>query len=319
MVALATLKTPDGLLASPPVLGPGSLPATGWTAAIASRVGTSMPSVDRRDLTQVAASSASVPNGVWNVYFSVQALTSSGATVTAADTKPLAGWETPGGWIEQKDPGAPLDLPATVLSTWAAVRSMDAADQPIADRTVAAARTTLANCQGNTFVQVHLVEILTTARPQTSRSALQALARCPGARSTLDGARGVQNEVDLLTAFAEAKRSSLLGTADNLTSPERLAQLRQMLRPQPFMRYDPWWAFYALDGYVAAGGDAHQFDEIAEGLIELVDDQGIADQVGSPVVSAQGMFYAVRVVQAIGRDPHGLIDTEALLGLGQQA
>jgi hypothetical protein len=31
------------------------------------------------------------------------------------------------------------------------------------------------------------------------------------------------------------------------------------------------------------------------------------------------MFYAVRVVQAIGRDPHGLIDTDALLRFGQQA
>lgn len=310
--ALTTLKTQDGLLASPPVLGSPSLDTTGWTAAVLDRLKIARPEPSVARLNGLGDAPDAPSNRVWRAFFAALVLKQGGP----GDAKRLglADWVTTTGWVEDKPEDAPADVPATVLSTWAAAVTFRSTDQPLDQRTIQAARDALARCEGNTFVQVHLVEIILGAMPD-DEEAVRQLSRCPFTQAALDSGNGVQNEVALLSAFAEAKRAALVGD----TRPERLTQLTRALVPQNFMLYDPWWTYYALEGFLAAGGDPAAYQNIGKGLRAALDPDGLARRVGTPTVNVQGMFYAVQTAQALGRDPSAFLDAKSVLRYGEES
>jgi hypothetical protein len=305
---LLSLRTDQGLLASPPAMQEARLDTTGWTAALLTTLGAKddfRPGPDA--LTELARGAGDDP--VWKAYYQQETLVAAGRPPASALAREVLARMRADGAFGAATANA-ADPSADVLSTWAAVRVLVAVPGTrVPEATLTWASSMLKACRGNAFVRAHTHDLLLAADPTRAARWAQLLGDCP-TPERLAAAATPDDEGQLLTAVGIARILQVTGRPEGFGADR--ARLREFLAPRPFMRYDPWWAYYAATGYLAAGGDRQAYQDVAVDLTSLADPHGLIRAVAAPVATPQTVYYGVLAAVAVGLDPNDLVDRVAV-------
>lgn len=305
------LRTDDGIVAAPPVLGAGTLDGTGWSALLNDVVGAGTVRPDRVQLEEMTREEAqSAP--IWSAFYYATATRQAGRPIDPDLVTPIMTRLT-------ELPAAPgADVPSVALELWAGVNTLSLANQPVDDVSGIStwARGVLSSCDVNGFVAAHLAEIVERIDGLPTSEGGRLLAACPAYAAVPDDIAEPTNEAELLELVGAAVvLDRLPGTVEE---SELRQDLRAALEPAGHMAYDPWWTYYAAKGYVAAGGSPSSYADVAEAIVSHADEHGLIPSPTMPAADLQTTYLAVRVVEALGQDPGRLVTDAALLNFDKR-
>jgi citrate lyase gamma subunit len=284
---LSRLADGRGFIAAPPVTGPGALDSSAWAALFLQSVGSSPMPISASSVRS-AANIGEDP--VWEAFYEE----SLGAN--PAVTPQLLEAVTKNAKVSDSDRDA---VAAAVLRIWAGVTAVSAKNLPTDDRNALSSwlSARMNNCDLNVFTGFYAKSTLVALNPSTVQSWSDTFSTCDF-NAMPATAVAPTNEVDLLSAFAAAAWRERVGHSASIRKQQEV--LRSMLAPEGSMAYDPWWAYYAASGFLAAGGNKSAYADVAAIMESHASPSGLMPESTLPVSNIQTTYAAVSILVDFG-------------------